>query len=76
NTPPTPIVAQFATAPVGGKVKTRMLAVLSPQQCVDLHNRLVAKVFTPGAVAENDIHQLWVSCDHSFFHSLMDENKH
>ncbi|ABD81479.1 TIGR04282 family arsenosugar biosynthesis glycosyltransferase [Saccharophagus degradans] len=76
NTPNKPIVAQFAKAPEVGKVKTRMRAVLSPQQCVDLHKRLVAKVFTTVAVADNYIHQLWVSSDHPFFHSLMDENKH
>ena len=41
-----PLVILFAKAPLPGRVKTRLLPVLSPQQAADLHTALVHDMLT------------------------------
>ena len=40
-----PLIAVFAKAPIAGRVKTRLVPPLTPQQAAELHERLVADVW-------------------------------
>lgn len=73
------IVVQLAKAPVEGRVKTRMLPVLSPARCVALHQFLTVRVLqnlicNPSSATQPTSMQ-WdyeLSCDraHPFFDEL------
>lgn len=68
-------IGQFAKAPIIGTVKTRMAPVLSEQECLTLHKKLVERVVKNCAVSLREItklrYELWVTEAHCFFEELL-----
>lgn len=64
-------MAQFAKAPIAGRVKTRMIPFLSPLQACELHQSLVTTVIENVASESLPVrHQLWVTEAHEWFDHL------
>lgn len=66
------LLVQFAKAPVAGRVKTRMISALSPEQSVELHCQLTEHCLEALLQTDAVDVQLWVGDqpEHGFFQAL------
>ncbi|WP_086932545.1 TIGR04282 family arsenosugar biosynthesis glycosyltransferase [Agarilytica rhodophyticola] len=67
-------ILQFAKTPQPGKVKTRLLPVLTPDQAAILHQNLLTHVANVAAQVEGVSHQLWSTAGGEFIESLANQN--
>ncbi len=72
---PGALLIQFAKSPRLGAVKTRMQPTLTPEQCLDLHCRLVRHVYRTLHEAELAPVELWATDEpgFEFFNTLLPE---
>jgi rSAM/selenodomain-associated transferase 1 len=71
------LLAQLARAPAAGKVKTRLQAVLSPDEAAALHEAMVEHCCTMLRDSGLGVVQLWVEGDpeHTLFQRLLSSGK-
>lgn len=70
------LFVQFAKAPESGRVKTRMIGALSPDQALELHCQLTRHCLAKLQEIDFADTQLWVGSnpEHPFFQSLQKEH--
>jgi uncharacterized protein len=63
----------FAKAPILGQVKTRMQPVLSEQQSLDLHRRMLRHCLRQACHSAVAPVELWVSAEHEYWQGLSEQ---